>query len=70
MYTKTDVQQQILFEKIMKTRVSDLFGGPKWPDSQVLRPIFYTPLKVAPVSMQSKIDINPMETFWQYNWKP
>ena len=33
MYTKTDVQQQILFEKIMKTRVSDLFGGPKWPDS-------------------------------------
>ena len=51
METKTDVKQQKLIEKIMKTRISDLFDGPKWPDNQALRSIFYTPLKVAPVSM-------------------
>ena len=28
-----------------------------------MRPIFYTPLKVAPMGMKSKIEVNPVETF-------
>ena len=33
------------------------------PKIRPLRPIFYTPLKVAPVSMKTKIDVEPVETF-------
>ena len=34
MYTKTDVNGWKLFEEMMKTINFDLFGGPKWPNSQ------------------------------------
>ena len=43
-----------------KTAILDLFWG---PNVGPLRPILYTSLKVAPMSKQSKIDMNPKETF-------
>ena len=38
------------------------FRGPKLSEIGPLRPIFNTPLKVAQIDMQSKTDVNPVET--------
>ena len=53
----------------MKTRNFDQFWGPKWPDSQAPEAHILHTSNIAPTSMYSKIDVNPVEIFWQYSWK-
>ena len=59
-----------VLRKWPKTGIFTYFGAHNGPKIGTLRPIFYTPLKVAPMSMQNKIEVNTVETFWQNNRKP
>ena len=49
-----------IFNKIVGNLTFDPFGGPKWSNFFSL---FYTPTKVAAVSLQIRFRVNPLETF-------
>ena len=51
--------------KWSNTRNLTYFGDQNGPEIGPLRPIFYTSLKVAPMSIKSKADVNPEQTFKQ-----
>ena len=52
-----------LLRKWPKSRILTSFGIQNDPKIGPFRPILYTPLKVAQMSIQSKTDVNPEETF-------
>ena len=56
--------------KIVKNPHFDLFWGRKWLHDWTSEAHILHTSKVAPMSMQSKIDLNPVETFWQNCQKP
>ena len=58
--------QRKRFEKVTK----DQNFYPKWLPNWAFRPVLYTFLQVIPVSIQSKIDVNPEETFKQNSQEP
>ena len=52
-----------VLRKWPNTRISTYFGAQNGPEIGPLWPVLYTFLKVAPMNMYSKIDVNPEETF-------
>ena len=54
-----------MFKKATNTRILTYFEIPNGPEIWALSPIFHISLKVAPITILSKIDVNPEETFQQ-----
>ena len=55
------------FVEGIKHKTLTYFGAQNGPEVGPLRPIWYTCLKVAPMSILSKIDVNPEEIFLTKN---
>ena len=55
------------FKKIFENLNFDSFGGPTFGP---LMPLFYTPTKVAPMSLWIKFQVNKAETFQENRGKP
>ena len=66
-YSKIHVNPEETFNKIVENLNFDSFGGPKiWASGD----IFYTPTKVASMSVWFKLGMNPMENVLENRRKP